>query len=145
LSAAETCEKLAKSTSLQEERSAMAELLVKEHEIRAGLMAQKMKRLGELTLSGHEEKRKPLEQDGHAWGILESRMPADIWWHLYKQPNYGWEGLRSDEGQKELKKAYPIFFPKQVSGKITVGWRGNPTGEKRVAVRFAPGTLKLAE
>jgi hypothetical protein len=144
LSAAETCERLARSSSVQEERREMAKLIIHEHTIKAGLMAQKMKQLGGLTLSGHEERRKPIQIEGQDWAYVESRMPAEMWWHLYKQPNYGWEGLRSDEGQRELRKAYPVLFPKQVTGKISVGWRNNPMTEKKVVVKFGPNTINLA-
>lgn len=123
----------------------MSELIKQEHTIKAALMAQKMKMLGNLTLAGCEEKRKPIQIEGEDWAYVESRMPAEMWWHLYKQPNYGWDGLRSDSGQRELKKAYPVFFPKQVSGKIQVGWRGNVTATRSVKVKFDQGTINFAK
>ncbi len=143
LTAAKNCEKYAKAETIQEERMAMADIVASEHIINAALMAKRMKQFGGLTMTGRQEERRPIQVEGQDWAYVESRMPADIWWHLYKQKNYGWEGLKSNEGQKELRKAYPVFFPKQVSGKMQVGWTGNVSASKRVKVRFAPGTIKL--
>lgn len=143
LQAANACERAATAADVQEERRAVMDVIAHEHAISVGLMQAKLAKLAALNMTGRQEERLPLRQDGEDWGYIESRIPADVFFHLLKQRNFGWDGLRSDDGQKELRAAYPVMSPKTISGKTVVGWKPKERRARR-GVHFARGTLELA-
>lgn len=71
-----------------------------------------------------EHERLPLMEDGHEFGRVEARMTKAAYFQLMNQKNFGYEGLTSDEGMRDILKAFPQFRVKTVSGKIVSGWRG---------------------
>ena len=60
-------------------------------------------------------------------GSVKTRTPMELHFHLLKQKNFGPEGLRSEDGIKDLLKAYPMCRVKEVSGKIQSGFTGRRT------------------
>jgi hypothetical protein len=74
-----------------------------------------------------ERTARPLEDDGHEWGRIEARIPQAVWFQLQQQENFGFEGLMSDEGMRDILKRWPQCRVKAVSGKVTgVGFGAGP-------------------
>ncbi len=87
------------------------------------------------------EARKPLEDEGDEVGRVMWRMPGKAFFHLMQQRNFGWEGLTSDEGTKDILKGFPQFRVKTVSGKVVgVGFGG---GSRQTVKRYNNEGAKL--
>ena len=142
LSAARAAEMAAKAETPQQELKALMEVLAHKEEIQLGVFAAQLQGLP----GSSREERLPLREGGDDIGRIESRIPKHIFFHLLQQKNFGADGLASDEGQRDLKKAYPAFFPKTVSGKTTVPVTASLGGtcRRKSGVIFGRGTLNLA-
>lgn len=136
LAAAAAADLAGNAASIQEERRAVMEVLRHREAIQIGLMQAKMNRISQTPRT---QERLPVREDGDDIGVVEARIPRELFFHLLQQKNFGWEGLTSDEGMRDLKKTHPVCAVKTVSGKTTVGWR-RPSG-----VNFGRGTLVLAK
>jgi hypothetical protein len=123
------------------EMAAMAEL----ERLQIAAINEKMSRLSQTP---RVTERLPLRDDGHDFGRVESRIPRDLFFHLLKQKNMGWDGLASAEGQRDILKAYPACAVKTVSSQTSFGYTGSPkTASQRRSNRgvvFGRGTLNLA-
>ena len=131
--AARAADMAAQAETPQEELRAVMEVLAHKEAIQIGMMSAQMARLPGAS----REERLPLREGGDDIGRVESRIPKKLFFHLMQQKNFGWEGLTSDEGQRDLRKTHPACFPKTVSGKIMTGYR-------KARVNFGRGTLNLA-
>lgn len=70
---------------------------------------------------------RPLEDEGHEWARVEARIPARHFFNFLQNPNFGYEGLTSPDGMKDILKAYPQFGVKTVSGKVQgIGFGAGP-------------------
>lgn len=141
LEAAAACDRAADARTAQEERNAVFAVMAHQETIQIGLLQAQ---LGRLAQTAHAHERLPLREGGDDVGRVESRIPKGLFFHLMKQKNFGWEGLTSDEGQRDIAKAFPFTRVKTVSGKLTVpvAWRGGRA--RKPAVNFGPGTLRIA-
>lgn len=145
LAAAEAADLAAEAGNSQQERRAVMELFKHREVIQMALINAQM---AALSQTPHVHERLPLREDGDDVGRVESRIPKGLFFHLLQQKNFGWEGLTSDEGQRDLKKAWPMCAVKTVSGKTTVGWtagnRQSPISNRQGRVHFGFGTIALA-
>lgn len=147
IAAANACERAAKATSPEEQRAADYEVLRHKEAIQIGLIQTEMSKHSQTP---HALEALPLAVGKDDFGRVRRRMPAALFFHLMQQKNFGWEGMASEEGQRDLDKAYPTTTVKTISGKCVVGASGRsargdarPTSAKR-AVVFGRGTLQLA-
>ncbi len=62
----------------------------------------------------------PLREDGQDFGRVEARIPATMFMQLMQQKNFGYEGLMSDDGMKDILRDFPQCRVETVSGKVTV-------------------------
>jgi hypothetical protein len=69
---------------------------------------------------------RPLMEDGQEFGRVEARIPRAAFFQLLQQKNFGYEGMMSDEGMRDLLKAFPQCRVQTVSGKLVVGVGGVP-------------------
>lgn len=72
----------------------------------------------------------PLRENGEDFGRVEARIPATMFMQLMQQKNFGYEGLTSDDGMKDLLRDFPQCRVKTVSGRVTVA--GGFAGRKVV-------------
>ncbi len=67
----------------------------------------------------------PLRDDeGQEFGRVEARIPKTLFFNLAQRKGFGWEGLMSDEGLRDLLRDNPQCRVKTVSGRIVSGYRG---------------------
>lgn len=64
---------------------------------------------------------------------LTGLIPPEDFARWVRQKNFGWAGMRSAEGRKELFKAHPEYAVETVSGKCTVGYTG---ANRKVVKRY---------
>ena len=121
IAAADACEAAANAADRQAELRAQMEIIRHQETIQMGLIAARMNRLSQTP---HRIERLPLRDDGDDIGRVQSSIPKGLFFHLLHQKNFGWEGLCSDEGQRDIAKAYPATQVKTVSGKIQSGYTG---------------------
>lgn len=126
LQAADACEAAANAADREAEVRATMAIFRHQEAIQMGMIAAKMQRLSETP---HAHERIPLRDDGDDIGIVKSRIPQELFFHLLHQKNFGYEGLVSDEGQRDIIKRWPVCKVKTVTGKIQSGWTG--TGNRR--------------
>lgn len=89
----------------------------------------KVRRFGDQT-PGHE--RLPLmDEDGYEFGRVLARIPTTEFFQLMQQKNFGYEGLNSDEGLRDLLRDRPHCRVKTVSGKTVVGYGDCPSNRQR--------------
>jgi len=107
-------------------------------------------RLAKVSDNPHQHERLPMRDDGDDIGVIEARIPADLLFRLGQQKNFGWDGIYSDEGMRDIVKAHPFTKVKTVSGKTTVPvtWQTEGGGQRsevrlRKKVNFGRGTLDL--
>lgn len=93
----------------------------------------------------------PLRDEEGDFGVIEARIPATLFFNLAQRENFGWEGLQSDEGIKDILRDVPQSRVKTVSGKVTVGWTGRRERVKSYEWKDAeegrktkPGTQRTA-
>ncbi len=145
LAAAQACELAAEAPAgSEQELRAVYAVLQQREAMQIGLIQSEMGKLSG-PLPGHE--RLPLRDEGYDFGEVEARVPKKLFWHLMQQKNFGWDGFTSDEGMRDLLKAYPACRTKTVSGKTTVAVTSHlGKGSRRAAgrVNFGRGTLQLA-
>ena len=98
--------------------------------LNCALAEAKLKRYDKLPFN----ERMPLRDGGDDWATVEASIPAKHLFQLMQQKNFGYEGLMSDEGMRDLLKAYPQFRVKTVSGRVQSGW----TPGRRVVKKWAP-------
>lgn len=85
--------------------------------------ARQNARLARCAGNGMPE-RKPLMEDGHEWGRVEASIPRTMFFQLMQQKNFGYEGLTSEDGIKDILRDYPQCRVKTVSGKAVIGVSG---------------------
>lgn len=141
LKAAAACDAAADATTVQQERQAVMAVLAHREAIQIGLMQAQMARCSQTPRA---TERLPLREDGDDIGRVEARIPRNLFFHLMQQRNFGWDGLTSDEGMRDLLKTHPVCRVKTVSGKTTVGYRGNQAKSKSACV-FGRGTMVFAK
>lgn len=145
LAAAEAAEMAANAETDQQEMAAVMEVMRHKEAIQIGLIQSRMQRCSQ---SPHAHERLPLREDGDDIGKVEARIPRELFFHLMQQKNFGWEGLTSDEGMRDLMKAHPVCRVKTVSGKTTVSAYvpkgGTSARRKRQGVVFGRGTMEFA-
>lgn len=136
LAAADACDRVASAGSVAEQRAADYAAAGHMEAIQVGLTLAELQR---HSVSPHRRQCLPVRCEGEDIGRVESRIPKRVFFHLLKQKNFGFEGLASDEGQRDLRRQWPQFAVETVSGRPTVGYR------RRAARRwhFGPGTLDL--
>lgn len=66
----------------------------------------------------------PLRDAEGEFGEIEARIPKTLFYNLLTRDNFGWDGLLSDEGMRDILRDNPQCRVKTVSGKTVVGWRG---------------------
>lgn len=66
----------------------------------------------------------PLTDGGDEFGRVEARIPKTLFFNLLGQKRFGWEGLTSDEGLKDVLRDFPQCRVETVSGKIVSGYTG---------------------
>lgn len=135
LAAAEAAERAANSDSEEERMRAVMLVLQYKEQLKLGLLQQQMQR---IAPTHRAQDRLALEVDGDYFGRVEARVPKDLAWHLMQQKNFGQEGFYSDEGMRDLKKAYPQVRVNTISGKTVVASR---QADARKRVVFGRGTL----
>lgn len=84
---------------------------------------------------------RPLRLGGRDLGRVTAEIDARVFARLVKQKNFGWAGLRSAEGRKELVKAGLATPVETVSGKTQVGYTGPShafgyTGNRKIVKRY---------
>jgi hypothetical protein len=158
LAAAEAAERAASAVTPEEHMAAVMEVFRHKEALRIGLMQT---RLGRLSQSPHAQEALPLMESGDEIGRIVARIPKDECFHLMQQENFGADGFYDAGGLEDYLKDRPACRVKTVSGKVVVGWRGEPargrTGERpragavpvrtsgrRGGVIFGRGTLQLA-
>jgi hypothetical protein len=146
LAAARAADMAANARNEQEEMAAVMAVMAEREAIQLAMMNLNLKRIAE---SHRDQERLPLRDGRDDYGRVEARIPKELFFHLMHQRNVGWEGLTSDEGMRDVLKAFPACRVKTVSGKTVVGYgaRGagrEARGERRGAV-FGRGTLVLAK
>ena len=127
LQAAEACERAATAQTPTEQQRADYEVLCHREAIQIGLMQAELARCSQ---SARPSECLPLRAEGDDFGQVRSRIPAKLFFHLLQQKNFGWEGMTSDEGMRDLLKTHPVCRVKSVSGKITVGYLGSNRARK---------------
>ena len=70
------------------------------------------------------QERLPVRDAEGDFGVVEASIPKTLFYNLLARENFGWEGLTSDEGLRDILKDNPQCRVKTVSGKTVVGWRG---------------------
>jgi len=69
----------------------------------------------------------PLNDGSDDYGRVIARIPKTAFFQLLKQDNFGYEGMLSDEGMRDIFKAFPQCKVKTISPRIfsgTGGWEG---------------------
>lgn len=141
LGAARAADLAAAAETPQQEYAAVMEVLRHKEAIEIGLIQAAMNR---CSTAPRLEERLPLRENGDDIGRVEARIPKRLFFHLLQQRNFGYEGLTSDEGMRDLKKAFPVVNVKTVSGKTTVAMNGCALRSRKQRVNFGRGTLSLA-
>lgn len=141
LAAADAAEMTANAETPQAELRAVMAVMAHKEAIEIGLITATMNRCSQ---SPKLEERLPLRESGDDIGRVEARIPKRLFFHLLKQKNMGWEGLTSDEGMRDVLKAYPICKVKTISGKTTVPVGANFGRSRKASATFGRGTLVLA-
>lgn len=135
LAAAAAAEAAADAQTPAEQAAAVARVLAHQEAIQIGLMNAHVRRISEQ----HQTEALPLREDGDDFGQIAARIPRDLFFHLAQQRNMGWDGLYTDEGLRDVLKAFPQCRVKTVSGKITSGYGSKLSPRQRV--KFGRGTL----
>jgi hypothetical protein len=74
----------------------------------------------------------PLRDAEGEFGVVEARIPRVLFGNLLARESFGWEGLTSEDGLRDILRDNPQCRVKTVSGRIQVGW--GPT--RRVVKRY---------
>lgn len=64
----------------------------------------------------------PLLEEGHEFARVEARIPRTLFFNLLSRENFGWEGLTSDDGIKDILKDNPQCRVTTISGRTVSGW-----------------------
>ena len=67
--------------------------------------------------------RFPVRDDQGEIGVVEASIPKTLFFNLMNRENFGWEGLTSDEGMRDILRDNPQCRIETVSGKTVVGYR----------------------
>jgi hypothetical protein len=141
LAAAAAAEAAAVAQSPEEQAAAVARVLAHQEAIQIGLMNAQIRRVSERF----QTEALPLREGGDDFGQLTARIPRDLFFHFAQQRNMGWDGLYTDEGLRDVLKAFPQCRVKTVSGKTMVGSSGARSASRPTKVVFGRGTLNLAD
>jgi hypothetical protein len=142
LQAAAAADRAAAATDPEEERRAVMEIMRQKEALKIGLMYAELDRISQTP---HQQVRKPLADDGDDIGVVEASIPAELFFRLGRQDNFGFDGFYSDEGMKDVLKAHPFCKVRTVTGKTVVGYTGGRAATRgRNRVNFGRGTLNLA-
>lgn len=137
--AAAAAERAANARNADEERDAVYSILKHKEEIQIATTNMAVNRLSG-PLPGSD--RLPLMEDGHEFGRVVARVPKALYFGLMHQKNFGHDGFCSDEGIKDLHKAFPCTRVNTVSGKIVSGYGTKSAPRRRV--NFGRGTMQFA-
>lgn len=74
----------------------------------------------------------PLTDGGYEFGRVEARIPLTMAFNLAQRDGFGWEGLMSDAGMKDLLRDNPQCRVRTV-GRIQSGW----TPGRKVVKKYA--------
>lgn len=75
------------------------------------------------------------DEQGEEWGVVEARIPAALAYNLAQRPGFGWEGLTSDEGMRDLLRDNPQCRVKTV-GRIQSGWTGAACHGRKIIKKY---------
>ncbi len=64
----------------------------------------------------------PLCDEGHEFGRVEARIPITLAGNLLARKGFGYEGLMSDEGIKDILRDNPVCRVETISGVTRSGW-----------------------
>lgn len=138
LRAANAADQAAEAVTPEAERAAVMAVMREQEALQIGLMYAQLNR---VSATPHLQERLPVCDDGDVIGVVEARIPEDLLFRLGQQKNFGWEGIFSDEGQRDIRKAHPFTEVKTVSGKTISGYGSKRTGR----VQFGRGTMTFAD
>jgi hypothetical protein len=86
----------------------------------------------EATRNRPPRKALPLrDTSGYDYGRVTDDIPEDLYFNLRGRKDFGPDGLKSDEGRKDILKSFPQLRVETVSGKTTVGWTPRRTAKRR--------------
>lgn len=147
LRAAAAADAAAAAETPEQERAAVMAVMREKEAMQIGLMYA---RLAKASDNPHLQERLPVRESGDDIGVVEARIPADLLFRLGQQKNFGWDGVYSNEGMRDIIKAHPFTKVKTVSGKTTVpvNWNKNnrishEQPPRRGKINFGRGTLDL--
>jgi hypothetical protein len=104
-------------------------------ELEAHRLAQLNQRINRVA-AGAAGAALPLRDGGDEFGQMVARVPRDLYFHLLQQRNFGAEGFQSDEGVRDLLKAYPQCGVTTVTNKIQTGYTGYGGENRRTVKRY---------
>lgn len=64
----------------------------------------------------------PLRDSEGEFGVVEARIPRTLFFNLMARKGFGYEGLTSDEGLRDILRDNPQCRVRTVTGKIMSGW-----------------------
>ena len=64
----------------------------------------------------------PLRDEQGEFGVVEARIPRTLFFNLMARKGFGYEGLTSDEGMRDILRDNPQCRVRTVSGRIMSGW-----------------------
>lgn len=138
--AAKAADRAAAAGTLHEEMTAVYDVLKYKEEIQIALTNQALQRCAGPP-PGHE--RLPFrDEHGDDYGRVEARIPKSLFFGLKHQKNFGEEGLYSDDGMKDVLKAFPQCRVTTISGKVTSGYGSKQPARNRVV--FGRNTITFA-
>jgi hypothetical protein len=143
--AAEAAEFAANAQNLEQEMAAMTQLMRHQRTIELATTAARLDRFGGPP-PDHE--RLPLmDEDGYEYGRVVARIPEALFYGLEFQKDFGPDAFHTDEGIRDICKAFPVCRTKTVSGKTTVvvNSKFKIKNSKRGGVRFGRGTMAWAQ
>lgn len=139
LRAANAADAAAAAETPEQERAAVMAVMREKEAMRIGMMYAQ---LGRISESPHLQERLPVRDEGDDIGVVEASIPAELFFRLGLQKNFGWDGWHSDEGIRDVLKAHPFCKVKTVSGKTTVSM-ASPS-RRAPGVTFGRGTMQFA-
>jgi hypothetical protein len=115
LAAAEAAERVANAQTPEEQRIADMAMMRHTEALKIGLMYAQLNQVSETP---HVTECLPVRDEGDDIGVIEARIPAELFYRLCQQKNFGQEGFYSAEGIRDIQKAHPFTKVKTVSGKL---------------------------
>jgi len=139
LAAADACDAAADARSEQEQMDAFMRVMGAREHIRLVLLNRKLERLAAMR----PPERSEMILEGDSIGWHRSRIPEDLAFQLAVQPNFGWEGLGSEEGIRDIHRAHPFTKCKYVPRRPTFAMSWRRGRARKAAATYGRGTLDL--